>query len=1251
MRKMSVLPWKKFALSFFALFCVFLSLNAQSPEDGWEAFKNNDYQTAEGIFENHIQTPEANIGLAFNEWYNHNYRISFFHVKNVVNTADNPYPYLYALWHSPAVFQSNGKQGQARLDFLESLYERDDLDARFKSMVNTILYYHYRAVGDFNKADKYIQELDVIDAWMIAGGFDNISRSGFNNTYGPINKPKDDAVFKNDIGVDISWFKLPVMPASGWIYMDNFDVTENRIFYAQSFVQSPIDQEVELRFGVSGSVKVWMNDKLIFSEAEERNNGMDTYVVKTKLYKGNNRLLFQLGAGENDRMNFSARFTLIDKGTPVPGLVFQDNYKAYQKETTYESELIKNPYLNFFKNKIEKEPDNFLNYMLISSAYSRIDYVEEALDYLLKANDICPDNAFIYSRLLEIYAQRNNRTKLVELIEWMRNNDEENYYSLAYRFSEAMGNEDFDEADVIINKIREKYGTIEEYYSYRIQYLSKREETKRMTELMYEAFDEYPENADFLYYQYLLKKNVDKSAKKAIKVLKKYQKNNYNQDVIKLMASTYFELGNIPKGLALWNELLKTFPSDEGLHHDLASTYYQLQRYDLAKKYMEKCVEMTPYYGFWKADLANVYEQLNMTSMAIQEYAECIRLSPTHYDARVQLNKLKNVFSLFETIDELDADKLFENAGDAEKYPEDNSVVFLQDVQVVIYPEGGSQERHEIGIKVLNNGGLDDFKEYYIGLNSHMQRLSIEKAEVMKQGGNKVPAEASGNHIVFTNLEVGDAIHIVYKIKNYWDGKLKSHFWDRHQMQLFYPLENDRYSLIVPDDKSFHYELLNDTIKPVISEPKSDYKLYTWQVNNMPSIKGEDLMPSTSDYAPVLYISTLPDWNFVAQWYHDLTKNMVETELEADRLLEDLFPEEKEYTEQEIVQIIYDYIVEEIRYSSVSFRQSAYVPQKTTKTLNTRLGDCKDVSLLFVSLCRDMGLKAELVLVNTRNNGLNDMPLPSIHFNHAISKVWIDGNAYYVELTSDKLPFGALTSSVKGAIILDINDNTQDIEYLETETLMDNYTLRDMIVSFVDGKMHVTRKNIKTGDNAHGIRSNFRDIGKDRQIKSLTESITNDFDSYIEVTDANFENLEGTADSVIYHYSFIVDAPFNEVGSLSLFELPWGSEFFQIDFLSHTEREYPIMIWNFDDNNIVEETITLTIPDNMKIFEMPESEVIKSKYADYSINYSINGNQLKVRRHCKYKEPYIPVDEYDEFKAFYKKVFDADNKNIAFKKK
>src|SRR5690606_9861664 len=72
-------------------------------------------------------------------------------------------------------------------------------------------------------------------------------------------------------------------------------------------------------------------------------------------------------------------------------------------------------------------------------------------------------------------------------------------------------------------------------------------------------------------------------------------------------------------------------------------------------------------------------------------------------------------------------------------------------------------------------------------------------------------------------------------------------------------------------------------------------------------------------------------------------------------------------------------------------------------------------------MAQKAGLKANLVLVQTSDNGTAALKLPAISFNHCIVKVNLDGKDYFLELTNKFLPFKAMPRSLYNAKALVIS--------------------------------------------------------------------------------------------------------------------------------------------------------------------------------------------------------------------------------------
>ena len=144
------------------------------------------------------------------------------------------------------------------------------------------------------------------------------------------------------------------------------------------------------------------------------------------------------------------------------------------------------------------------------------------------------------------------------------------------------------------------------------------------------------------------------------------------------------------------------------------------------------------------------------------------------------------------------------------------------------------------------------------------------------------------------------------------------------------------------------------------------------------------------------------------------------------------------------------------------------------------------MSTLFVAMCKEAGIKAQLVLVKTRDNGLLTMPLPTIDFNHCMAKVNLNNQDYYIELTSQYLPFRCLYGSALNSTLLDINDEsvpTDAISFLHPTTRKENNVKRNTNILFNDKNMVITEKTFETGSMAGGLRESYGELSQKDRIK------------------------------------------------------------------------------------------------------------------------------------------------------------------------
>ena len=165
------------------------------------------------------------------------------------------------------------------------------------------------------------------------------------------------------------------------------------------------------------------------------------------------------------------------------------------------------------------------------------------------------------------------------------------------------------------------------------------------------------------------------------------------------------------------------------------------------------------------------------------------------------------------------------------------------------------------------------------------------------------------------------------------------------------------------------------------------------------------------------------------------------------------------------------------------------------------------------------GINAQMVLVDTRDNGQKDMVLPSVEFNHCIAKAVLDNKNYYIELTDRYLPFNSLPNNLNGAIALEIplksTNEKADLIQLKYGNKTKDIIKRIIDIKPADGDLNVAVKTIKYGAFSSAIRENFLNLDNEKQMKEMEKTVAGSYKNNVRLQDVHFNDLEKLNDSVL----------------------------------------------------------------------------------------------------------------------------------------
>lgn len=416
-------------------------------------------------------------------------------------------------------------------------------------------------------------------------------------------------------------------------------------------------------------------------------------------------------------------------------------------------------------------------------------------------------------------------------------------------------------------------------------------------------------------------------------------------------------------------------------------------------------------------------------------------------------------------------------------------------------------------------------------------------------------------------------------------------------------------------------------------------------------------MPSLSDISRYIHISTITSWNDIAYWYADLVRPQFIVNSDVKAAFETIFPNGGQaLSEDERASRIYYYIMENFSYSHVGFRQSGYVPQKPSKTIKSKLGDCKDFSTLYVTLAQMAGLKAHLVLVLTSDYGESSMVLPSQDFNHCIAKVFIDGKGQYLELTDNNMPYKAIPTTLENATALDIPNQwvtkvDQGIYKLSDIAHVPTVLESNMKYVIGDDKHHLKIESVLKGS----IISHYSGILKEQNHEVVEKAITDDFRSRI-TEDFKLDSVYAVKYSlrspvIEYTTDLTVSEKMDKIGSMKVFRIPAVNNAYNTSIIEDSERNFPIDYLLYENADFYKSSYLIQLNEDERFVEVPENVEYRFKSHHFTMAYNLKKeNQLHITIGAQTSKSRIAASEYPEFKSFVKSVLDAKQQLIGYKK-
>ncbi len=427
---------------------------------------------------------------------------------------------------------------------------------------------------------------------------------------------------------------------------------------------------------------------------------------------------------------------------------------------------------------------------------------------------------------------------------------------------------------------------------------------------------------------------------------------------------------------------------------------------------------------------------------------------------------------------------------------------------------------------------------------------------------------------------------------------------------------------------------------------------YKWVKRNIPAFESEPVMPPEMNY--LQYVEFAPadweTWNDVSEWYN---KYYFAPQLNITDKIKD---EASNLTtgctsETEKIRKVFAF-VQGLRYVAIELGDGGYRPNQPQIVLEREYGDCKDKSILLISLLRSLGVEAKPVLLLTSGEGIIHTNFPSWDFNHMIVKATEgNGQAYWLDPTVKYCSLGEIPFQDQGTSGLILNDdNSSRIETIPSSTCQDNVENVDIVANLMnvkDAEFHIEIKF--EGEYNHRHRDSFSQKSKEEMLKYCKSLIADDY-LKAEVTGYSFSSLDSVDSALTLAFDVKVPNAISQQGDLVFLNIDPFKLSDDWDWLGRPTRNYDIQ---FNFPSTMRKSIHITFPkDKYVVRNLPQNRIFFADGLHYERDYTSNGpGELTATECLEIRSKTLQVQHLDEIKTFVQNMQDKIREQIVLKER
>lgn len=341
----------------------------------------------------------------------------------------------------------------------------------------------------------------------------------------------------------------------------------------------------------------------------------------------------------------------------------------------------------------------------------------------------------------------------------------------------------------------------------------------------------------------------------------------------------------------------------------------------------------------------------------------------------------------------------------------------LEDTQVDATGDFATTFRRQ-AIKVVDRQGLEDAAQSKITFDPAIQRLIVHRIAIWR-GGHMIDQTAkaaidllrqeneldsgiiTGDRTALIRLDdvrVGDVVDIAWSWQDI-AGAWRGNFFDTASLGWSVPTGLTRYRLSMPAGRPLVARSFEHAPAPSVRRV-GNVVVREWRVMDPDPVADSTGSPKWWNPWARVSLSTMADWGSIDRWSQPFYAQDPRLPADFAARVDAIAAASPDLKWRAIAAL--RLVQDSIRYTSLSIGPGSFVPRAPAVTVRNGFGDCKDKTLLLVTVLRRLGVAAWPALTDSEQGPALDRFLPAANvFDHVITLATIAGRNYWLDATMD----------------------------------------------------------------------------------------------------------------------------------------------------------------------------------------------------------------------------------------------------------